>query len=135
MLSFGKSIMTKHVGRWLVSGQDFPSTSHPLFPLRAMAHTGPFQSVRLSKHLRFQTFRPHAFLRPSQPFSSAPCEALSGFPPNQSRASAHHFMMYPYDAFLTSEYILLTPCFLALYCGLNHSIKPHFVHILPPTPT
>ena len=40
-----------------------------------------------------------------------------------------------YDAFLTSKYILLTPCFLALYRGPNHSIRPHFVHILPPTPT
>ena len=40
-----------------------------------------------------------------------------------------------YDAFLTSKYILLTPCFLALYRSPNHSIKPHFVHILPPTPT
>ena len=45
------------------------------------------------------------------------------------------YFIFSYDAFLTSKYILLTPCFLALYRGPNHSIRPHFVHILPPTPT
>ena len=42
---------------------------------------------------------------------------------------------YSYDAFLTSKIILLTPCFLGLYCGPNCSIRPHFAHITPPAPT